>query len=263
MDEYLGSDAQVRVQARVAALAAWIEATPGAVNGVRLLATDNPEVLGWPVIFHHLGEDGLFGFRVVTGDEMARIGDRVGAEGYHLVHWQVFLGEPEEVSPRVAGVLAQGLPAGYCVLGEEACSEPVMVDAARRLMVECGISPFPMSVLLGRRGPCNLTLIVDAEAKLAACAFCYFPYGPHSAWHRHAWGGLVAVSSAHRGRGLGTLVNALMARAAFEKLGARGLQEYISADNAASRAMVERCGLSHDGDSFACVASRAAAKFTR
>ena len=35
---------------KVDALAGWTAATPGACNGGRAMATDDPDLLGWPVI---------------------------------------------------------------------------------------------------------------------------------------------------------------------------------------------------------------------
>ncbi|KAA9384288.1 GNAT family N-acetyltransferase [Neorhizobium galegae] len=70
-------------------------------------------------------------------------------------------------------------------------------------------------------------------------------FWPHHryAWGGLTWGGLVAVTEAHRGQGLGKTVNAMMIDQVIRNFGASHIYELISASNIPSRRMVEACGL--------------------
>ena len=99
--------------------------------------------------------------------------------------------------------------------------------------------------------------------QLAATAFTYLPHNASSRFQGYGWVGLVAVAPAHRGRALGTYINACAVTAAFAQLGATHVYEQVSATNTPSRRMVESSGLTLHPVMKAGLAVRGTEKFTR
>lgn len=81
---------------------------------------------------------------------------------------------------------------------------------------------------------------------MVAVAYGYRPHNSFSPHHRDAWGGLVAVAESQKGKGLGSYINAKMITRLFSELGAARIYQLVSEANAASRKMVEACGLRLD-----------------
>lgn len=71
------------------------------------------------------------------------------------------------------------------------------------------------------------------------------------------------VALSQRGRGLGSYINAWIVVAAFERLVADSIHEFVGATNVASRRMVDACGLRVDPSVKCVVGSRQAERFTR
>ena len=90
---------------------------------------------------------------------------------------------------------------------------------------------------LKRPSPAMTVAVGDRNGTIAAAAHGYLPHNAHSAYHRHAWGGLVAVAGAQRGKGLGNYINAQMIVSVFRELDATHLYELVSASNVPSRRM--------------------------
>jgi len=103
------------------------------------------------------------------------------------------------------------------------------------MMAAAGLVPFSIGH--------SVTIIVGNETDVVATAHGYLPHNDLSPYRGYAWGGLVAVSEACRGNGLGKLVNAFMIDRVFRELGASHIYELVSAKNVPSRRMVEACGL--------------------
>ncbi|QKC80854.1 hypothetical protein EB232_03560 [Mesorhizobium sp. NZP2077] len=80
--------------------------------------------------------------------------------------------------------------------------------------------------------------LVDGHGGLVATSFVYMPHNSFSPFRTYAWGGLAAVSPAHRGKSLGSYINACAAATAFEQLAATVFYEQV-ATNVPSRRMVE------------------------
>ena len=110
-------------------------------------------------------------------------------------------------------------------------------------MGAAGVVPFSGSLLVGALGPATTVAVGDRNGTVVAAAHGYLPHNAYSAYHRHAWGGLVAVAESQRGKGLGNYVNARMIVSAFRDLDATHVYELVSASNVPSRRMVESCGL--------------------
>lgn len=102
---------------------------------------------------------------------------------------------------------------------------------------------FSGSFLTGALGPAATMAVGDESGDIVATAHGYMPHNAHSPYQSHAWGGLVAVADAQRGRGLGNYVNARMIARVFEDLGATHVYELVSVANIPSLRMVASYGL--------------------
>ena len=110
------------------------------------------------------------------------------------------------------------------------------------LMGAAGVVPFSGSLLAGALGRATTVVVGEANGTIVASAHGHLPHNSYSAYHRYAWGGLVAVTASQRGKGLGSYVNARMVISAFRDLDATHVYELVSATNLPSRRMVESCG---------------------
>jgi hypothetical protein len=259
MGEAADTAAGARLAAKIEALADWVAATPGAAQGGRLMATDDPERLGWDRIEAHLREDGLFAFRHIPVTACAAIESRLAALGFGAHVWRAFHGT-------AAGIPARRRPAarpvGYRIAAERRPSAATVAAAASFLDAH-GIRPFVPVLLRGRAGPSILVTARNADGRLRALAYGHFPFNAHSPWHRTAWCGLVAVDAAARGSGLGRAVNDAAVDAMLHGLGADGIVEYAAEDNEASCRMIEGSGLVLREDIVNLIASPAgAARFS-
>jgi GNAT superfamily N-acetyltransferase len=262
MELYYGTDRQIALQKKVDALASWIRTTPGACLVGRIRGTDDPDRLGWDTIFASLEDDGVFGFRLLASSDLHAVEARLSERGYRFDSWDVFAAPAQQIRDALDRV-DMTLPDNYRAIRADAANDTVTVRNAQRLMSENEVTPFSGDVLTGKHAPAALVAIEAPDGTLAAAAFCYFPHNEHSPHHKTAWGGLVAVGPEHRGRRLGAIVNAMMLRAAIDRLGAAGVYELVTATNEPSRRMVQRCGLVHDPDLVCGMAIKGGERFTK
>lgn len=263
MAGYVGTEQQRRLQARTEAAIGWMRDTPGACNPGRFLGADDPDRLGWDVIFSIFERDGAFGFRMVAADVAEAAAERLAKRGARLDTWDVFIAGAEDVIAATDPILADGPPEGFAIADPADGAEGGGAAALQAFLVEQGIAPFSASILTGAAGPVVNVALVDSDGALSATAHAYLPHNRHSPHHAAAWGGLVAVAPAHRGKRLGVYVNALMARRAVETLGAGRLYELVSTANAPSRRMVAASGLAPDETLRCGIASMGESRFTR
>lgn len=243
MSGYFGTERQQRLQAQAEAGAAFIRATPGACQIGRMMGCDDPDRLGWDRIDAILARDGACGFRLIPTARAARLRVELAARGFRLDSWDVFLADRATALAATASILDAGLPDG---LTERPLPADPLSDATRRiqaLMHAAGVIPFSGSLLTGAFGPATTIAIGADDGSVVAAAHGYLPHNAASPYRRHGWGGLAAVADAWRGKGLGTYVNARMIASLFHDLDATHVYELVAAGNAASRRMVEHCGL--------------------
>jgi hypothetical protein len=140
-------------------------------------------------------------------------------------------------------ILSRGLPNGLFDLERPSDPESEYLARIQAVMGAAGIMPFSGSLLVGAFGPAITLAIGDGNGAVLAAAHAYLPHNTHSVYHRHAWGGLIAVTESQRGKGLGNYVNARLIVSVFRELDATHIYELVSASNMPSRRMVESCGL--------------------
>jgi RimJ/RimL family protein N-acetyltransferase len=264
MPEYYGTDEQVRLQRRVVDSAEWIAATPGVCNSGRFIGCDDPDRLGWDVMLDILRRDGTLGFRMLEGNRAEALAARLAPLGFRLDIWDAFVADRATALPAAEAVAAPGPPAPLRDVDLASAPGDRLIGDLQSLMAANGVVPFPAALLAGRLAPAALAAVEDEGGRPVAVAFGYLAHNRHSPYHRWAFGGLVAVDPAQRGRGLGRYVNARMVAAVFRRLGAEAVYEMVRAGNQPSCRMVEAAGLRRHPRLKGGIATAAAAgQFTR
>ena len=264
MPGYFGTETQQRLQAQAEASVDYIKATAGACQTGRTMGCDDLDRLGWPQMEAFLARDGILGFRLIPAVRIDRLQAQLAQRGFRLDTWDVFLAERARALPACQTIVSQGLPDGLSDLPRPARPEDEYTAEIQGLIGSVGVVPFSGSLLVGEFGPATTVAVGDENRTAVAAAHGYFPHNSHSPFHRYAWGGLVAVAPSHREKGLGKYINARVIVSVFEDLGATHVYELVSRSNAASRHMVEACGLRHASDLVCGIASPAeTVRFTR
>ncbi|BBK40838.1 hypothetical protein STVA_08580 [Allostella vacuolata] len=243
MSGYFGTETQKRLQARADASVNFINATAGACQTGRTMGCDDPDRLGWERIKEFLDRDGVCGFRLIPKGKVDELRSRLTMWNCRFDSWDVFLADRASALAASEEILAHGLPDGLTELDRPTDPEGARTVEVQALMSAAGVVPFSGSLLVGAFGPATTVAIGDDNGTVVATAHGYLPHNAHSAYHRHAWGGLVAVAESQRGKGLGNYINARMIVSVFRDLDATHVYELVSATNIPSRRMVESCGL--------------------
>jgi hypothetical protein len=263
MAGYFGTDIQMRLQQRSDESADWTRTTPGACHIARMLGADDLDRLGSDTILEILKEDGAFGFRMIPAERAEALAESLGKRGYRVDFWDVFMAERAEALTAADAILDRPLPDGLEPLDLDVPAESPAVRRVQEFVAAQGIAPFSASMLVGEIAPATTVALADPTGAIVATAHAYRPHNQFSRFHDAAWGGLVAVAVTERGKKLGSSVNAMMVRAAFDRLGAERIYELASATNLPSRRMIESCGLRLEPSLKCGNATALKEKFTR
>ena len=198
-----------------------------------------------------------------TGDVLLQRAQRRREPEPHEVRVQL-LADRATALAAAGEALSRPLPDGLRELERPTDPDGEYTARIQALMGSAGVVPFSGSFLVGAMGSATTVVIGDEDGNIVAAAHGYLPHNAHSPYHRHAWGGLVAVADAQRGRGLGNHVNARMVARVFEDLGATHIYELVSVTNLASRRMVTSSGLCPEPNLVCGMATaNDSARFTR
>lgn len=261
--EFFGSANQIRVQKRLRDRQPWIATTPAVSNGGRILHFVEPDRLGWNRVAELANEDRLAGFPCVIRDEVVgAIRARLGPH-WRILSWNAFLGPADRVRPVCERLIETvDLPAGWRIEVLERPDED-RIAAIQALNAATGVSPYPAYYSRGEAVPIVTVCISDGSGELAATASAAQRYHPESRLAGHVFAGMVSVSPAHRRQGLGRLANAVALVESHARFGWTMAKEHVAADNAASQAMVEACGLGNGEGRVSLVALDSDEGFTR
>lgn len=263
MAGYFGTEQQITLQKSADDAIDWMGATPGACNPGRCLGTDDPDRLGWDKIFEILKRDKVFAFRLMHIDQVDQIAKTLSKHGYRLDLWDVFIADRATSERKTSPILEEGLPDGFFERPQLEGDQHPDTRKVQSFMVTNGVVPFSGSMLTGTFGPVTTIVILDEHGEIAAAAHGYLPHNKFSPHHGSAWGGLVAVSPDHRGKGLGKYVNARMVSHCFSMLDAKTVHELVTETNIPSRRMVEASGLQLDPTLRCGGATAGTERFTR
>ncbi|MEK1894993.1 MAG: GNAT family N-acetyltransferase [Rhizobium sp.] len=251
---YYGTEKQQRLQRQSDEAQARIAATPGLVQAGRFFSFDDFDRIDWAFVDERLAKDGVFGFRMMPATRIEDIRQKLGSS-YRVDVWTVFRADRTTAVAACTPIAAAGLPDRLTFLDVLARPEDETVRRIQLCMAGNGIAPFSADMLLGKIVPAVTVAVADEDGNIVATAHANLPFNTHSSYRGVAWVGLITVTADQRGKGLGRVVNALAIMAAFEKLGADEVVEFVHADNTASRRMIGSCGLRLDPAILCCLAT--------
>ncbi|MEX5728963.1 ribosomal protein S18 acetylase RimI-like enzyme [Rhodovulum iodosum] len=258
-DGYVGSAAQVALQSKCVALHDEIMDTPGAVQGGRLLTSDDPACLGWDRIAAILAEDGFFGCRLVPRADLDTVRSRFAALNAAFDCWDVFAATPADIAARPVAAPPDGL---RLVTGAEAGRRD-RLGAVQAFMAGQGVVPLPAPFLDGMLGPCALAVLTDASGRILSTAYAHFPHNRHSPFHRWAWTGLAATAPEARGQGLAGIAYGTVLHEITGRHNAGQVYAMARAENESSVRMLQKLGLTQMPDRVSGMARTGDARLTR
>ena len=232
MPEYYGTPQQIEMAKRIRQRLEWIRATPGVVNGGRLLLYDDPDGIGWDTVLKLGEEDGLFG---LTFFPIERLDNNDIPElllnGWYRHQWPTFIGEREKVLPVSKAVVeAASLPEGWVL---DVMPYDVTDNELEKLAIfqqAVGVQPMPHYVLRGEAYPIITTRLLDDRGEWVACGSAQLRHHPESDYYNTIFAGLMVVDPAHRGKRYGLLINAYTVIQAFEHLNGTIIHEHVAED---------------------------------
>lgn len=263
MSGFYGTIHQQELQRRTYAMRDWIAATPGLYNAGRFTGVDDPDMIERDTMDHMLERDRILGLRMISPKQAETYFPQLERQGCRIDCWDILIGDVDSVSARVLMIANRALPNGMLAISPSEDADGAAIVKLQAFLAKNGIAPFP-GFMLAEQPPRAKTVLLIEDNRIAATGHAYYPHNRHSPFRDYVWIGLIAVDADWRGQGLGTLVHALLVRAAFDELSARRVYAMVAPSNITSRRMVEACGLKLNPDLRCGVAVPIdAARFTR
>lgn len=239
----------------------WINATAGVANAGIALAIVEPESIGWPKVSSLLEDYGFIAFaaadkRTVFNQIRANLGD-----AGDLPYWDSFSATVSDALPNCKEIV--GTSDDVFVLRSDRSPKAGTIQEVIGLNRDVGVSPLPDWYMRGDGPPSMTSWVRSTDGRMIACANGSMRYHADSRLGGTFYVGSVSVAPSERGKGLGTLVTALLVRdgvRAFEPMAVTGIAQPA---NVPSRAMLMRCGLVHDPSRATVVFNRSGAFHTR
>lgn len=243
MTEFVGTEDAIALQRTLYQRRGVIAAERLLANGGRILNVLEPANYGWDRLKADVARDKVVALtRVPREPTLARLKQDYG-DGYDFPYWEAFVGTHEDVLPACDALCAAvALPQGWTCVSSDTPDEAT-IAAAQALNAAAGVAPMPRYYLQSKTVPSLLTTLWREDGTLAACAsgsMRYHPNGPMGGW---LFAGGVSVLPECRGSGFGRYVNAALLRDSQAAFRWSHALEQARADNAASVAMIESCGL--------------------
>lgn len=239
----------------------WINGTAGIANAGIALAIVDPESIGWPKISSLLEEYGFIAFsaadkRTIFDQIRAKLGD----EG-DLPYWDSFTAIVSDALPTCEGIVETSGEA--YLLQSDRIPNTNTIQEVICLNRDVGVSPLPEWYMRGEGPPSITSWVRSTDGRMIACANGSMRYHANSRLAGIYYVGAVSVAPSERGKGLGTLVTALLIRDGVRAYNPTALTGIAQPANAPSRAMLMRCGLVHDPSRASVIFNRSGAFHTR
>lgn len=239
----------------------WIACTPGLANGGIALAVVEPETVGWPKIASLLDDYGFIAFAGADKQTVFdQIRERLGDEG-DLPYWDSFTASVSEVMSVCDGIVE--FSGNAFALTSDQVPDGDTIREVVSLNREVGVSPLPAWYMQGEGPPSLTSWIRSPDGHMIACANGSMRYHSDSRMAGTYYVGSVSVSPAKRGKGLGTLVTALLIRDGIRAFDPTSVTGVAQPTNMPSRAMLMKCGLVHDPGRATVICNRSGAFHTR
>ena len=206
-----------------------------------------PDKTGWDAIKQIAAQDRMAAFPMVDADEIhAGIRQNLGPE-WETRAWDALVGDADQVLSACKTVTAAGLlPVDLTVIYYERPSDDEITEI-QTLNAATGVSPYPAYFMRSDAVPVLTVAIKDARNQVVATASATMRYHPDCTFGRHVFAGMVSVTPALRGKGLGKLANALALRESHRRFSWTHATENVASDNPVSLAMITSCGLTAGG----------------
>ena len=247
MTDFIGSPAAIAAQKNIRDRQAQTALTPAWVNAARIMAFLEPDKTGWDAIKQIAAQDRMVGFPLVNADEMrAGIRQNLGPE-WDTRAWDALTGSADQVLAACKTVTAAApLPEDSTVIYHDRPSD-VEITEIQTLNAATGVSPYPAYFMRSEAVPVLTVAIKDARNRVVATASATMRYHPDCTLGRYVFAGMVSVTPALRGKGLGKLANALVLRESHRRFNWTHATENVASDNPVSLAMITSCGLTAGG----------------
>lgn len=163
MAGYSGTETQQRLQAQAEAGIAFINATAGACQAGRFIASDDPDRLGWAQISAFLDRDGVCGFRLISADKVAELRSCPMERHYRLDTWDVFLADRSTALAASEKLLSRQLPHGLTEIEQPTDPEGDYIGRIQALMGTAGVAIGPSGCSLVKRRQSTSGIAIPAS----------------------------------------------------------------------------------------------------
>lgn len=239
----------------------WIARTPGLANGGIALAVVEPDTVGWSKIASLLDEYGFIAFASADKQKVFdQIRKRLGDEG-DLPYWDSFTASASAALSASDGII-QSSDNAFTFASDQFPDADTIREVVS-LNREVGVSPLPAWYMQSEGPPSLTSWIRSIDGRMIACANGSMRYHSDSRMAGTYYVGSVSVSPSNRGKGLGTLVTALLIRDGVRAFSPTTVTGVAQPTNIPSRAMLTRCGLVHDPSRATVIYNRSGAFHTR
>jgi hypothetical protein len=239
----------------------WIKSTASVANAGIALAIVEPENIGWPKISSILEDYGFIAFaaadkRIVFDQIRINLGNVDD-----LPYWDSFTASVSIALANCEGI--SGTSGDAFALKSDQSPEAETIQEVISLNREVGVSPLPEWYMRGEGPPSLTSWIRSADGHMIACANGSMRYHADSRLAGTFYVGSVSVAPSERGKGLGTLVTALLIRDGVHAFTPTAVAGIAQPSNAPSRAMLMRCGLVQDPSRATVIFNRSGVFHTR
>lgn len=263
MTEFIGSPIAITAQKNIRDRQSKTATMPKWANGGRIMVFLEPETRDWDDIKQIAGQDCMAGFPLVAEDKMRRaIGHNLGSD-WQTPSWLALIGGEDQVLSACEKVIAAvDMPSDLNAVYHE-CPSDEETSQIQVLNSETGVSPYPAYFMRSEAVPVLTVAIKDTKNSVVATASATMRYHPDCEFGKYVFAGMVSVTQAYRGKGLGKLVNALVLQESHQRYNWTHASENVSADNPVSLAMIKSCGLDLSAGLATVAAIKTGEAFTR
>lgn len=249
---FFGSEPQKAMQQTAHRL--WKLLGGDAIYGTegRMVAIDGPEPQDVDSVEALARLQGATVNHYVPKAREAEFASLYAARGLANDRWDQFMGGSRCLELCARLIEDFRLPDRYSLHRVTAETPDTMLDRLEDTALSCGVLP-PMSpVLAGQMRPAGYFYLQAPDGGVAACAGAVMRNLPGSRFGKASWWGMLATRDADRGQGLSLYLGARAALYMHEQFGVEEFYTGVRTDNAVSRHVCEKLGVT-DSD-YACLA---------
>lgn len=243
MPEYFGTDFQIQIQKQMIARHEWLAHSTTMANGGRVMNILDPKAVGWDRVREFVDSDGTVALTAMERASAAALLAEVFGRGFDFPEWNVHIAAVGRVLEHSGKILAgYHVPEGWRLECLQTPNEREL-SAIQALNLATGVAPLPGPYLRGEVVPSFTSCLWTHGGELVAVSNATGRYHQHSRFGEHVFNGSTSVDPTHRGSGLGKVITAHVLVESQRLFSWTHALAQVAPDNAASRRMVEACGL--------------------